>query len=144
MNDITHFLLYRSKCNILTFDRAVNQETGASGRGCRRCHLDLWTGWVRCTCDTHGKQVDVKQLYNPVLQTVWVSWSQLVGVQLVGVSCSLSSSCSSRQWEPASDRGLATLSDPRLSSPVFDNLSSFSFFFFFHFQSVVRWNSEIY
>ena len=35
-------------------------------------------------------------------------------LELVGVSCS----CSSRQWEPAPDRGLAALSDPRLSSPA--------------------------
>ena len=27
-------------CNILTFDPAVNQETGASGRRYRRYHLD--------------------------------------------------------------------------------------------------------
>ena len=40
--------------------------------------------------------------------------------ELVGVSCSWSSSssCSSRQREPAPDRGLAALSDPRLSIPV--------------------------
>ena len=42
-----------------------------------RYHFDLWTGWIRCNCDAHRKQVDVKQLYNPVPQTVWVSWSQL-------------------------------------------------------------------
>ena len=39
-------------------------------------------------------------------------------LELVGVSCSWSLSCNSRQWEPAPDRGLATLSDPRLSSPA--------------------------
>ena len=61
-------------CNILAFDRAVNQETGASGR---RYHLDLWTGWIRCRCDAHKKQMYVKQLYNRVLQTAWVSWCQL-------------------------------------------------------------------
>ena len=38
--------------------------------------------------------------------------------ELVGVSCSWSLSCSSRLWEPAPDRGLAALSDPRLSSPA--------------------------
>ena len=78
--------LYRilSNCNVLTFDRAVNRETGASGR---RYHLDLWTGWIWCRCDTHKKQVGVKQSYNPVPQTVWVSWSQFVGVQ-VAVRCS--------------------------------------------------------
>ena len=65
-------------------------------------HLDLWTGWIRCNCDAHKKQVGVKQLYNKVLQTAWVSWSQL----------QLDLSCSSRQWEPARDRVLAALSDP--------------------------------
>ena len=39
-------------------------------------------GWIRCTCDAHGKQMDVKQLYNPVPQTVRVSWNQLVGVRV--------------------------------------------------------------
>ena len=52
----------------------------------------------------------------------WVSNNYITGChkrfQLVGVSCSSSSSCSSRQWEPAPDRGLAALSDPRLSSPA--------------------------
>ena len=33
-------------------------------------------------------------------------------LELVGVSCSRSSSCSSRQWEPAPDRGLAALRTP--------------------------------
>ena len=58
----------------MTFDPALNRETGASGR---RYHLDMWTGWIRCRCDAHKKQVNVKQLYNPVPQTVRVSWSQL-------------------------------------------------------------------
>ena len=40
-------------------------------------HLDLWTGWIRCNYNAHKKQVGVKQLYNPVPQTVWGSWSQL-------------------------------------------------------------------
>ena len=69
-------------------------------------HLDLWTGWIRCNCDAHEKLVDVNQLYKSVQQTVGVSWS----------SVSWSSSCSSRQWEPAPDRGFAARSDPRLSS----------------------------
>ena len=38
-------------------------------------NLDLWTGWIRCTCNAHRKQVDIKQLYNQVPQTAWVSWS---------------------------------------------------------------------
>ena len=65
-------------CNILTFDPAVNRETGASSR---RYHLEMWTGWIWCRCDAYKKQVDVKQLYNPVTQTFRVSWSQLVGVR---------------------------------------------------------------
>ena len=51
------------------------------------------TGWIRCNCDTHGKQVDVKQWYNPVPQLESVSWS-------------------SRQWEPAPSRGLGSSGPP--------------------------------
>ena len=69
-------------------------------------HLDPWTGWIRCRCDAHRKQVNVKQLYNRVPKRF----------ELVGVSCSWSSSWSSRQWDPAPDRGPAALSDPWLSS----------------------------
>ena len=65
--------------NILTFDSAVNRETGASSR---RYHLDMWTGLIRCRCDAYKKQVDVKKLYNPVPQIVRVSWSQLVGIRV--------------------------------------------------------------
>ena len=71
---ISIWFIYKYICNILTFDPAVNRETGASSP---RYHLDMWTGWIRCRCDAHKKQVDVKQLYNPVRQTAWVSWSQL-------------------------------------------------------------------
>ena len=89
------------KCNILTFDRAVNQETNASGRGCRRCHLDLWTGWIRCRCDAHKKQVEVKQLYNPVPQTVSVSWSQLeFELQFEAVRTSSRQRACGSQWPP--------------------------------------------
>ena len=56
-------------------------------------HLDLWTGWIRCKCDAHKKQVAVKQLYNRVPQTAWVS-------------------CSSRQWEPAPGRRLGPSGPP--------------------------------
>ena len=35
-----------------------------------------WTGWIWCKCDAHMKQVGIKQLYNPVLLRVRVSWSQ--------------------------------------------------------------------
>ena len=58
----------------MNLNKWINRETGASGR---RYHLDIWTGWIRCRCDAHKKQVDVKQLYNLVPQTVRVSWSQL-------------------------------------------------------------------
>ena len=91
----------------MTFDPAVNQETGVSSRRYRRYHLDLWTGWNRCDCDAHGKQVGVKQLYNPVPMTVRESWSQLVGVRVAvwGRENQL----------PA--EGLGPL-DPRLSNPA--------------------------
>ena len=52
----------------------------------------------------------------------WASNNYITGchrrLELVGVSYNWSLSCSSRQWEPAPDRGLAALSDPRLSSPA--------------------------
>ena len=94
-------------CNILALHPAVNQETGASGRRYRGITLTCARVEFGAIVYAHKKQVDGKQLYNEVPQTVWVSWSQLVGV-----SCSWSSSCSSRQWEPAA------LSDPLLSSPA--------------------------
>ena len=77
-----------SKHNILTFNLAVNQETGTPGW---RYHLDMWTGLIRCRCDADKKQVGIKQLYNPVPQTVRVSWSQ---------------------WEPAPSRGLGPSGHP--------------------------------
>ena len=80
-------------CNILTFDPAVNQETGASSRR----YQSITLSWIRCNCSAHKKQVDDKQLYNRVPQTAWVSWS---------------SSCSSRQWEPAPSRGLGPSGPP--------------------------------
>ena len=64
----------------MALDPAINQETGTSGRTYRRYHLYLWTGWNRCNWDAHRKQVDIKQLYDPVPQTARVSWNQLVGV----------------------------------------------------------------
>ena len=67
----------------MTFDPAINQETGASGRRYQGISL---TGWIRCNCDVHGKQVAVNQLYNGMTQTAWVSWSQFVGVR-VAVRC---------------------------------------------------------
>ena len=99
--------IYMYICNILTFDPAVNQETGASGRRYQRYHLDLWTGWNRCNCDAHRKQVEVKQLYNPVPLTVRVSWSQLVRVRVAVRG--------SENQLPAEGLGPQ---DPRLSSPA--------------------------
>ena len=98
----------RENCYILTFDPAINQETGASGR--RYPDITL-TGWIRFNCGAHKKQVEVKQLYNRVPQMAWVSWSQELE------SVCWSSSCSSRQGEPTRDRGLGP-SGPRLSSPA--------------------------
>ena len=97
-------LLFNTNCNILTFDPAVNQETGASGQ---RYHLDMWTGWIRCRCDAHKKQVGIKQLYNPMPPTVWISWSQVVGD---GVAVR-----GSENQLPA--EGLSP-QEPRLSSPA--------------------------
>ena len=51
--------------------------------------------WIRCRCDAHRKQVDVKQLYNQMPQTVWVSWSPRQ--TKFSSSCSHSSSFS-RSW----------------------------------------------
>ena len=65
-------------CNILTFDLAVNQETGASGGR----YQDMTLTVDGLNYDAHGKKMDVKQLYNPVPQTVRVSWSQLVEFEL--------------------------------------------------------------
>ena len=56
--------------------------------------LDLWTGWIRCRCDAHKKQVDVKELYNQVPQTVGSRSSRQAEFSS---SCSHSSS-SSRSW----------------------------------------------
>ena len=88
----------------MTFDPAVNQETGASGQRYQGITL---TGWIRCNCDAHGKQVDVKQLYNLVPQAVQVSWSQLVGVRVAVRG--------SENQLPAEGLGPQ---DPRLSSPA--------------------------
>ena len=67
----------------------------------------MWTGWIRWGCDGHKKQVDVKQLYNLVPQTVRVSWSQLVEVPVAVRS--------SENQLPAEGLGPQ---DPRLSSPA--------------------------
>ena len=89
-----YIYIYIYICNILSFNPAVNQETGASGQRYQGVTL---TGWIRCNCGAQKKQVDVKQLYNQVPQTASVSWS----------SC-----CSSRQWEPDPDRGLKPSGSP--------------------------------
>ena len=68
------------------------EATGASGW---RYYLDLWMGWIRCRCNAHKKQVDVKQLYNRMPQTDWVSWSSRQAE--FSSSCSHSSSFS-RSW----------------------------------------------
>ena len=68
-------------CNILTFDPAVNQETGASGR--RYQDITLTVDRLNSVqLRRHRKQVYFKQLYNLVPQTAWVSWSQFVEFEL--------------------------------------------------------------
>ena len=59
---------------------------------------------MRCPQEAGEHQTIIK---NEVPQTAWVSWGQLVRI-----------SWSSRQWEPAPDRGLAAPCDPWLSSPA--------------------------
>ena len=96
------FYTVQQKCNILTFDRAVNQETGASGRGCQ--NITLTRGRVEFGAD--ATLTGSRWMSNN-----YITWCHR-RLELVGVSCSWSLSCSSRQWEPAPDRGLAALSDP--------------------------------
>ena len=61
----------------------------------------------------HRKQVDVKQLYNEVPQTAWVSQFELVSLSSSHSwrqdTCEVRTSSRQRAW---------TLSDPRLSSPA--------------------------
>ena len=64
------------------------------------------------------KQVDVKQLYNQMPLTAWVSQFEFESVRVpvlvaVGVSWGRDA-----DWESAADGGLWALSDPRLSSPA--------------------------
>ena len=91
----------------MTLDPAVNQETGASGR--RHQAITLTSG-----------RVEFGAIATPT-ESRWMSNNYITQCyrrfELVGVSCSWSSSCSSRQWEPAPDRGLGP-SWPRLSSPA--------------------------
>ena len=91
----------------MTLDPVVNQETGASG----------WRyQGITLTCG----QVEFGAIAMPT-RSRWASNNYITGCHrqlgLVGVSCSWGSSCSSRQWEPAQDRGLGP-SGPRLSSPA--------------------------
>ena len=68
-------LLYM--CNILTFDLAINQGTGASGRRHQDITLTV-DGLNSVQMRRHKKQVNDKQLYNPVPRRV-----ELVGVSLL-------------------------------------------------------------
>ena len=80
----------------MALDQAVNQETGSSGR--RYQGITLTCGRVKfgaiatptgCRCVSNNY---INQCHRRF--------------ELVGVSCSWSSSRSSRQWEPAPDRGM--------------------------------------
>ena len=92
-------------CNILTFDPALNQETGASGR--RHQDIALTYGQVEFGANA------------TLTGNRWTSNNDITRChrefESVGVSCS--SSCCSRQWEPAPSRGLGP-KDPWLSSPA--------------------------
>ena len=59
----------------MTLDRAVDQETGASGRRYRNITLTMDVVEFGADEYAHRKQVDVKQLYNQVPRRAWVSWS---------------------------------------------------------------------
>ena len=101
-------VITRTHCNLLTLDPAVNQETGASAR--------KYQG-ITLTCG----RVEFGSIATPT-GSRWMSNNYIIRchrwLDLVGVSCSWSLNCSSRQWEPAPDRGIAALGDPRLSSPA--------------------------
>ena len=105
--------------NILTLDRAVNQEMHLCKRAeeqRNRCiwskiseyHLDLWT-WLNSVCVR--PQEAGGQLYYQVPQTAWDSQFEFE-LQLESVGDKLP------EWEPAADRGLWAPSDQRLSSPA--------------------------
>ena len=115
-NHVNHQSALEGKQKVVTYwpstELSIKRCTSVNNR-CIRLkisgyHFDLWTGWIRCNCDTYKKQVDVKQLYNPVPQMVWVSWSQLqleFKLQFEAVR----TSSQQRAW---------ALSEPWLSSPA--------------------------
>ena len=107
----------------MTLDRAVNQEMHLCNR--KQVHpiedvrISPWPVDVaEFGADVYAqrKQVYVKQLYNQVSQTAWVSSRQWVRVA-VGVRVAVLVGDKMPEWEPALDRGLGP-SGPRLSCPA--------------------------
>ena len=99
-------------CNILTSDPAVDQGTGASGRRYQGITLTVnGLNWMRC--DAHRKQVDIKQLYNPVRQELQSVWRQFLQFEVVrtrpsgkpGPQGPRSSSPAERERSAAKDEG---------------------------------------
>ena len=100
----------------MTFDRAVNQETGASGRRYRNTPLPVDVVKFGADVYTQRKQVGVKQLYGQVPQTAWVSWSSR---QSSSCNCSWSQLGDKMpSWESACRLRTCATQDPRLSSPA--------------------------
>ena len=100
------FMKFLTVCNILTLDQAVNQETDPSGR--------IYSG-ITLTC----RRVEFGAIATPTGSRWWSNNYITRGhrkLKLVGVSGSWSSSCSSRQWEPAPSRGLGS-SGPPIKQP---------------------------
>ena len=96
-----------SCCNILTLDRAVNQETGASGRRYRNITLTFGRDWIRCRCvralEAGRRQTIIKpgatdgldQLeFEAEFEPVWVRVPVAVRDWMPA------------EWEQAPDRGL--------------------------------------
>ena len=86
----------------MTFDPAVNRETGAIRSKISRYNLDH--GWV-----------EFGAIATPTVSR-WMLNNYITRChrqfELVGFCCSWSSNCSSRQWEPAPSRGLGPSGTP--------------------------------
>ena len=114
------FWLWYSVCNVLTFDRAVNQETGASGARyrniiltCGRVELsaDATPTWSRCTSNNYITR------YHRRFELVGVPGRQSSVRVAITVQVPVAVGDKMPLWEPAPDRGLG-LSGPRLNSPA--------------------------
>ena len=100
--------LLHSLCNILAFDLAVNQETGASGRRYRG--ITLTCG--RIEFDADGTPTGSRWMSNNYINSCHRQF-ELVRVRVAVQNQSQLPA----EWEPAPDRGLGP-SGPRLNSPA--------------------------